>query len=194
MITMTDKRTGAVRTITLDTALGYLGCNERSSHRDNVAAHLLAGTTYHLTNFSFTVAPNPPVTLCITGCRLSADPAICVHTNPLQARKAPACGVCGAPAGTSGFVPEVEPVSWAHLNAATGSPERMEAETHALELCTACWAYSLEQRSTPEGEREALQALVERTGRGELQELAFADALTACLVGAPGALRLAVPA
>lgn len=29
----------------------------------------------------------PAVTLCINGCRLSADPTICVHANPTQPRR-----------------------------------------------------------------------------------------------------------
>lgn len=32
---------------------------------------------------------NPPITLCLNGCRLSADPKVCVHTNPGQPRRRP---------------------------------------------------------------------------------------------------------
>jgi hypothetical protein len=92
------------------------------------------------------------------------------------------CGVCGAPATTSGFVPEVEPVSMADLDAPSGSEARQRAEAHALRLCGECWFYSLEVRAAAEGERLALGALVERTGWASLQEYGIADALRACLV------------
>ncbi len=113
------------------------------------------------------------------------DPRVAAF-HATEAARPPACGLCGgANALSKAFVPEAlsarEHERSDELIAGPTCPER---EALALDLCGECWPYGLEARADDAGEREALQALVERTGRAELQDYGISEALRACLVAA----------